>query len=197
MSKISISPSRRITRHHYLRTLCEYLMMEGHGTTCKPKLFAVPIMVLAIDSSFKCLRCPSFALIFATSYTCLRLMVPVTSWPGRPVPFSIPAVFFKRYVVGGVLVINEKVRSGSTVIKVGVGTPGSMWAVRALNSLQKSIDFTPRAPSAGPTGGVGAALPAGTKMRYNLFITKDGKMFQEVSTCHQLSFCLQSLGHCQ
>jgi hypothetical protein len=63
--------------------------------------------------------------------------------------------------------------------------------------LQKSIDFTPRAPSAGPTGGVGAALPAGTKMRYNLFITKEGKILQERSTCHQLSFCLQSLGHCQ
>lgn len=52
---------------------------EGHGTTCKPKLFAVPITVLAIDSSFKCLRCASLALIFATSYTCLRLIVPVTS----------------------------------------------------------------------------------------------------------------------
>lgn len=58
-----------------------------------------------------------------------------------------------------------KVRSGSTVISVGVGVPGSMWAVRALNSLQKSIDFTPRAPRAGPTGGVGAALPAPMRRR--------------------------------
>jgi hypothetical protein len=47
------------------------------------------------------------------------------------------------------------------VIRVGTGTPGSTPAVLALNSLQKSMDFTPRAPKAGPTGGVGAALPAG------------------------------------
>ena len=59
-----------------------------------------------------------------------------------------------------------KVLSGWMVIRVGVGMPGSMCAVRALNSLQKSIDFTPRAPSAGPTGGVGAALAAGIRIRY-------------------------------
>ena len=92
-------------------------------------------------------------------------MVPVTSWPGRPVPFSMPAAFLRKYVVGGVLVMKVNVRSGRIVISVGVGTPGSMCAVRALNSLQKSIDLTPRAPSAGPTGGEGVALPAGIKMR--------------------------------
>ena len=63
------------------------------------------------------------------------------------------------------MVTKEKVRSGWTVIKVGIGTPGSMCAVRALNSLQKSMDFTPRAPRAGPTGGEGAALPAGMRRR--------------------------------
>lgn len=130
-----------------------------------PKDLALPIIVLAMDSSFKCLRCSSVALIFAISYTCLRLMVPDTSCPGRPVPFSIPAAFFRKYVVGGVFVMKLNVRSGWMVISVGMGTPGSICAVRALNSLQKSIDFTPRAPSAGPTGGVGAALPAETKMR--------------------------------
>ena len=61
-----------------------------------------------------------------------------------------------------------KVRSGWTVIRVGIGTPGSICDVLALNSLQKSIDFTPRAPSAGPTGGVGAALPAGMSKRYGV-----------------------------
>jgi len=45
---------------------------------------------------------------------------------------------------------------------VGIGVPMAMCAVLALNSLQKSIDLTPFAPRAGPTGGVGAALPAGT-----------------------------------
>jgi len=63
--------------------------------------------------------------------------------------------------------------------------PGFMWAVRALNSwlrdvlvieegdgmgrgrgrrgtLQKSIDFTPLLPRAGPTGGLGLACPAPT-----------------------------------
>lgn len=56
-------------------------------------------------------------------------------------------------------------RSGWMVIRVGIGTPGSTCAVLALNSLQKSIDLTPRAPRAGPTGGVGAALPAGMSNR--------------------------------
>lgn len=31
-----------------------------------------------------------------------------------------------------------------------------------LNSLQKSIDLTPRAPRAGPIGGLAVAFPAGT-----------------------------------
>lgn len=31
-----------------------------------------------------------------------------------------------------------------------------------LNSLQKSIDLTPRAPKAGPIGGLAVAFPAGT-----------------------------------
>jgi len=34
------------------------------------------------------------------------------------------------------------------------------------NSLQKSIALTPRAPNAGPTGGDGVALPAGTRIFY-------------------------------
>jgi hypothetical protein len=74
--------------------------------------------------------------------------------------------------------VNENVRSGFMVIDVGVGTRGVRWAVRALllrqysarsnkrgetyNSLQKSMALTPLAPSAGPTGGEGVALPAGT-----------------------------------
>jgi hypothetical protein len=37
------------------------------------------------------------------------------------------------------------------------------------NSLQKSIAFTPRAPSAGPTGGDGVAFPAGTTIFCSMY----------------------------
>lgn len=130
-----------------------------------PKLLALPTIILAIDSSGKLFICSSADFIFAISYTCLRVIVPIISWPGRPVPFSMPVVFLRKYDTGGVLVTKVKVRSGWTRMRVGVGTPGSMCAVLALNSLQKSIDLTPRAPSAGPTGGVGAAFPAGMSRR--------------------------------
>lgn len=137
----------------------------GHATTCSPKVLAVPITVLAMDSSLRCLRWSSLALIFAISYTCFNDIVPIISCPGRAGPFSNPAVCFKSQVVGGVLVTKLNVRSGCTVILVGIGTPGSMWPVLALNSLQKSMDFTPRAPRAGPTGGLGVAFPAAINRR--------------------------------
>src|SRR5690606_22668122 len=44
----------------------------------------------------------------------------------------------------------------------GIGMPGSMFCVAALKALQNSMMFRPRWPSAGPTGGEGFALPAGT-----------------------------------
>ena len=44
----------------------------------------------------------------------------------------------------------------------GIGRPGSSFCVGALNALQNSMMFRPRWPSAGPTGGLGFALPAGT-----------------------------------
>lgn len=136
-----------------------------HGITWTPKLLALPTIILATDSSGIVFICSSVALIFAISKTCFREMVPMISCPGRPVPFSIPAACLTKYDAGGVFVMNVKVRSGCTVMRVGTGTPGAICAVLALNSLQKSIDFTPRAPSAGPTGGVGAALPAGMSNR--------------------------------
>ena len=69
--------------------------------------------------------------------------------------------------------MNVKVRSGCTVISVGVGIPGWRCAVRALNSLQKSMALTPRAPSAGPMGGVGEAFPAARSKRYMYVYVKD------------------------
>ena len=63
--------------------------------------------------------------------------------------------------MGGVLVMNEKVRSAKAVITTGTGIPGSMFCVWALKSLQNCMMFSPRWPRAGPTGGEGFALPAG------------------------------------
>src|SRR5262245_7040573 len=42
----------------------------------------------------------------------------------------------------------------------GMISPAWLW-VWALNALQNSMMFTPRCPSAGPTGGLGLAAPAG------------------------------------
>src|SRR6476620_5461314 len=44
----------------------------------------------------------------------------------------------------------------------GIGIPGSSPCVCALNALQNSMMLRPRWPSAGPIGGEGFALPAGT-----------------------------------
>src|SRR6202043_1785340 len=44
----------------------------------------------------------------------------------------------------------------------GIGIPGSRFWVCALNALQNSMMLRPRWPSAGPIGGDGLALPAGT-----------------------------------
>jgi hypothetical protein len=167
--RISISPGGWIEAHS--RTIHKMKVVprtpQTHGTTRTPSVRADPMMVLAIASSPRCLRCSSVALIFAISYTCLRLTVPTVSWPGLPVPFSMHAAFFRKYDTLGVFVRKVKDRSGWMLITVGIGTPGEIWAVRALNSLQKSIDLTPRAPRAGPTGGVGAALPAAMRRRFS------------------------------
>jgi hypothetical protein len=167
--RISISPGGRTEAHsptiHKMKVVPR--TPQTHGTTRTPSVRADPMMVLAIASSPRCLRCSSVALIFAISYTCLRLTVPTVSWPGLPVPFSMHAAFFRKYDTVGVFVTKVKDRSGWMVIMVGIGTPGETWAVRALNSLQKSIDLTPRAPRAGPTGGVGAALAAAMRRRFS------------------------------
>lgn len=77
-------------------------------------------------------------------------------------PFSAPAACRISHAVGGLLTSKLKERSGLTVTTVGMGTPGLYCAVRALNSLQKSMALTPLEPSAGPTGGEGVAWPAPT-----------------------------------
>jgi hypothetical protein len=57
--------------------------------------------------------------------------------------------------------INVKLLSENAVITTGIGSPGSTLCVAALNALQKSIMLSPLCPSAGPTGGLGFAFPAG------------------------------------
>jgi hypothetical protein len=53
-------------------------------------------------------------------------------------------------------------QGAKAVITTGNGRPGSTPWVWALNALQNSMMFKPRWPSAGPMGGEGLALPAGT-----------------------------------
>ena len=52
--------------------------------------------------------------------------------------------------------------AAKAVIKTGRGKPGSTPCVWALKALQNSIIFKPLCPKAGPIGGDGFALPAGT-----------------------------------
>jgi hypothetical protein len=74
----------------------------------------------------------------------------------------MPAAFLISTVVGGVLMMKLKLLSAKAVITTGSGRPGSTFCVWALNALQNSMMFRPRWPSAGPMGGEGFALPAGT-----------------------------------
>ena len=85
------------------------------------------------------------------------------------------------------------VRSGWTVMSVGIGTPTSIPAVLALNSLQKSMDLTPRAPRAGPTGGVGAALPAPMSNRWE--VTSEGCSESNTNTYDDLCSSFSCLRH--
>src|ERR687883_188746 len=64
-------------------------------------------------------------------------------------------------VAGGVFVMKVNERSEYTVMITGIGMPGSIFCVAALNCLQNSMMFTPCWPSAGPTGGDGFAFAAG------------------------------------
>jgi hypothetical protein len=62
------------------------------------------------------------------------------------------------------------------VITTGSISPGSTLWVWALKALQNSMMFSPRWPSAGPTGGEGFALPAGicSLMKPTIFLAMKG-----------------------
>src|SRR5471030_505501 len=74
----------------------------------------------------------------------------------------MPDSFLIRKVAGGVFMTKVNDLSAKAVITTGIGMPGSIPWVCALNALQNSMMFRPRCPSAGPIGGDGFALPAGT-----------------------------------
>src|ERR1700733_4069650 len=71
-----------------------------------------------------------------------------------------PAAFLSSTLAGGVFKMKLKLRSENTVMTTGI-IMSPPW-VFALNSLQNCMMFTPCWPSAGPTGGAGLALPAGS-----------------------------------
>ncbi|PON70692.1 hypothetical protein TorRG33x02_256280 [Trema orientale] len=96
---------------------------------------------------------------------CLSESVVAITWPGRPLPSSIPAAFFRYQVTDGDLTVNSNVLSLKAVIVTAIGVSGLYFWVLALKSLQNAIKFNLYCPSAGPTGGAGRAPPAGTVKR--------------------------------
>src|SRR6266849_3626066 len=129
-------------------------------STITPIERALPATMRIAASRSAAFKSGIFAL--AISSTCLRLILPTLSVCGRGLPDSMPAAFLISTVVGGVLMMKLKLLSAYAVITTGSGRPGSTFCVCALNALQNSMMLRPRWPSAGPMGGDGFALPAGT-----------------------------------
>src|SRR5262249_30833420 len=123
-----------------------------------PRLLAVPSTVRMAAPRSDAVRSGIFRR--AISSTCARVTVPAFALPGSFEPFSSPAARLSRTEAGGVLVTKVKDRSAYTVMTTGMMRPPCAW-VWALKALQNSMMFTPRWPSAGPTGGLGFACPAG------------------------------------
>ena len=96
-----------------------------HATTCTPKLLQLPMTALATASSPTSPRFSSLLFIFAISYTCFSVILPVGSpCPEDPDPFSISAACLISHDTGGVLVTKLNVRSGWTVMIQGIGVSG-------------------------------------------------------------------------
>src|ERR1041384_1791100 len=129
-------------------------------STITPIERALPATMRIAASRSAALR--SGILVLAISSTCFLVILPTLSVCGLGLPDSMPAAFLISTVVGGVLMMKVKLLSGKAVITTGSGRPVSIFCVWALNALQNSMMFRPRWPSAGPMGGEGFALPAGT-----------------------------------
>src|SRR6185436_2772486 len=129
-------------------------------STSTPMLRALPAMVRTAASRSAAVRSGCF--IFAISSACLRVSLPTLSVCGLELPFSSLSALRISTDAGGDLRMNVKLLSAYAVITTGSIRPGSTFCVCALNALQNSMMFRPRWPSAGPMGGDGFALPAGT-----------------------------------
>ena len=121
---------------------------------------ALPAIVRTAASRSAAVR--SGCLAFAISSACARVSLPTLSVCGFDEPLSTFAAFLISTVAGGVFITNVKLLSAYAVITTGIGRPASIFWVCALNALQNSMMLRPRWPSAGPIGGEGFALPAGT-----------------------------------
>src|SRR3954469_284064 len=123
-------------------------------------LRALPAIVRTAASMSDAVR--SGILVLAISSACARVILPTLSECGVFEPLSIFAAFLIRIDAGGVFMMKVKLLSAKAVITTGIGRPGSSFCVAALKALQNSMMLRPRWPSAGPMGGDGFALPAGT-----------------------------------
>jgi len=142
-----------------LLALGELFGLHDQPSPSTPIERAEPAMVLIAASMLPALM--SGHLILAISSSCLREILPTFLLFGVALPDSRPIAFLISTVAGGVLVMKVNERSEYTVMITGIGMPGSIFCVAALNCLQNSMMFTPCWPSAGPTGGDGFAFAAG------------------------------------
>src|SRR5690606_3929539 len=125
-----------------------------------PILRALPAMVRTAASMSAAVRSGIFVLAISSAWA--RVILPTLSVLALGLPLVMPAAFLIRMVAGGVFITKVKLLSAKAVITTGIGRPGSTPWVWALKALQNSMIFRPRWPSAGPMGGLGFALPAGT-----------------------------------
>jgi hypothetical protein len=105
----------------------------------------------------------SFAMPRISSQVSLPTLVLFGSLEPAPGFFEVgrPHAFFTSTLAGGLFITKEYERSAYTVMTTGrIVSPSG--ALRALKSLQNCMMFTPCWPRAGPTGGDGFALPAGS-----------------------------------
>mmetsp|Transcript_12039 Transcript_12039/g.38093 ORF Transcript_12039/g.38093 Transcript_12039/m.38093 type:complete len:297 (-) Transcript_12039:100-990(-) len=132
---------------------------RAYSEIVMPMFLAVPATIFIAASMFFVLR--SGILTLAISSSCAFVIEPTLSLCGCAEPFCTPAALLMSTDAGGVFRTKVNERSSYTVISAGMIMPG--WSdVRALYSLQNITMFTPAEPSAGPTGGAGLALPAGS-----------------------------------
>src|SRR3954468_1167179 len=125
--------------------------------TSMPMDLAVPATWAMAPSRSIALRSGIFCS--AISRTCAFDTEPTISRFGAIEPFSSPAALRSSTGVGGVFVMNVKLRSSKIVISAGITVPRCA-SVAALYCLQKSMMLMPCGPSAVPTGGAGVAAPA-------------------------------------